>query len=295
MDIIVICNGLGNQMSQYAFYLEKKSRNKNTRFIFDKKSWKDHNGYELGRVFGIEYKETFLNSTLYFIFRILGIEKWPSVSKRLIKIINFFGISLIKEPSNYDYTPDFMRSKKGLRFFYGGWHSEKYFIESRDEVLRAFMFKQETTGEVLRSIEKIRNTNSVSIHVRRGDYLSQTNIATFGSVCSREYFLKAIEKIYTLVDDPHFFVFSNDVVWVKENLNIDNLTIIDYNKGLDSWKDMMLMSYCKHNINSNSSFSWWAAWLNSNHNKTVVVPKFFINNLITKDIYPENWLSLSNY
>ncbi|MGJ1436874.1 alpha-1,2-fucosyltransferase [Sphingobacterium siyangense] len=294
MDVVIICNGLGNQMSQYAFFLEKKKIDHKTRFIFDKKSWKDHNGYELDSVFGIEYNESLKNQFLFFLFRVLGMKKYPLITRPIIGLLNILGISIVEEARNYDYDPKLLNSKRGIRFLYGGWHSEKYFHHSRTSILDKFKFQDEEDPIVRTYLEKIRQTNSVSVHIRRGDYLNSVNFKTFGSVCTKEYFLRAIDKIYELVPNPHFFVFSNDVEWVLSNFEMDNMTIVDCNKGTNSWKDIMLISECKHNINSNSSFSWWGAWLNKADNN-VIVPKYFINQLETKDLYPDQWIRLTDY
>lgn len=296
MDIVIICNGLGNQMSQYAFFLQKKSINKSTRFMFDRRSAGAHNGYELCRIFGIDFKETFSDKLLFLLFRILEIKKIPVLSKPLIGILNFLGMRIVREKENYDFDESNMNHSRGIRFYFGGWHSEKYFKSNKSQILDAFDFKIDSDDEpVLQTLDHIKRTNSVSIHVRRGDYLSEKNMHTFGAVCTKAYFDAAVNKIESLIDTPHFFIFSNDVAWVKANFKYGNITIIDYNKGNDSWKDLFLMSSCKHNINSNSSFSWWGAWLNLNEDKIVIAPRFFINNLDTKDIYPGDWLQLTDY
>lgn len=296
MDVVIIFNGLGNQMSQYAFYLQKKSINKSTRFIFDKKSMFDHNGYELDEVFNINYKDTFENILLYILFRILGVKKVSFISIPLIKVLNFIGIRLVNEKDNYDFDESLLKSKKGITFYYGGWHSEKYFTEIKENVLNTFKFKSiENDIQLLELMAEIKNTNSVSIHIRRGDFLNEINMKTFGSVCTKDYFRTAMNKISHLVDNPHFFVFSNDVKWVKENFKSDSVTIVDFNKSKASWKDMFLISSCNHHINSNSTFSWWGSYLNMNVQKTVIVPRYFINNLETKDFYPDNWLKIVDY
>jgi hypothetical protein len=296
MDIIVICNGLGNQMSQYAFYQKKKCISDSTYFIFDKKSRLDHNGFELAKVFKIPYVENFKSNLLCMLFRILGIKKLPFFTKPIIFVLGMLGIRLINENGNYDFDPKHLLPSKGITFYYGGWHSEKYFKDIKDSVSNSFVFEiLEDDLITLELADQIRAVNSVSVHIRRGDYLSQTNYLTFGAVCTTAYFVKAIEKIQSLTENPFFYVFSNDTAWVEENLKVENMVIVDTNKGENSWKDMYLMSLCKHNINSNSSFSWWASWLNDNKNKHVIVPKYFINNVDTKDVFPESWTSITEY
>jgi hypothetical protein len=296
MDIVVICNGLGNQMSQYAFYLKKKEISKTTRFIFDRRSLYTHNGYELKRVFNIDYKETVINKILFLLFRFLLVKRIPILTKPIIYLFKLLGVEIVNEKFNYDFDESLLPPFRGIKFFFGGWHSEKYFFSIKDQIQNVFKFNiPENDVSTFKLLNEIRNKNSVSIHIRKGDFLSPTNIATFGVVCTKEYFDTAIKLITTNIDNPYFYIFSNDISWVQNNFKLENMTIVNQNLGLDSWKDMFLISQCNHNINSNSTFSWWGAWLNKNIDKKVIIPEFFINNLETKDFYPDNWLKLQNY
>ncbi len=159
MDVVMIFNGLGNQMSQYAFYLSKANVSKSTRFLFSKKSNKIHNGYELNNVFGIEYNDSLVNKVLYLIFRIAGYQKFPFISKPVIRILNFLGISIVNENDDYNFNPEYLLPSKGLKFYVGGWHSEKYFITVKDRVRNAFQFDLNNIGkenlEVLEANKKI--------------------------------------------------------------------------------------------------------------------------------------------
>jgi hypothetical protein len=230
------------------------------------------------------------------LFRILGIKKYPYISKPLIAFLGLIGVKLVYESGNYDFEAKHLKPSKGITFYYGGWHSEKYFDDVKHNILQSFRFTiTEEDLATQQMAQRISSANSVSIHVRRGDYLSETNYNTFGAVCTKAYFVGAINMLQKEVVAPVFFVFSNDVAWVRDNLWVENMFIVDTNKGDNSWKDMYLMTLCKHHINSNSSFSWWGAWLSSNLNKIVIVPKYFINNLETKDVYPESWTSFKSY
>ena len=113
MDVVIIFNGLGNQMSQYAFYLEKKKISKSTRFIFSKKSRKIHNGYEFDKVFGIKYYDSLINKILYLIFIITGYKKFTFISKPIIRIFNFLGLIIINENDDYNFKPDYLQSSPG--------------------------------------------------------------------------------------------------------------------------------------------------------------------------------------
>ena len=296
MDVIIVFNGLGNQMSQYSFYLNKKNISKSTRFIFSKKSRTIHNGYELDRVFGIKYHDSLINKFLYLTFRIAGYKNHAFISKPVIRFLNFIGIKIINENDDYDFKPEYLRPSKGIKFYVGGWHSEKYFVAIKDTILKTFQFNPGNIGiENLSVLKQIKETKSISVHVRRGDFIDANNLNKLGIVCTLDYFLKAIEKMRSLVDNPHFFFFTNDYSWVETNFNGPDFSLINLNTKTESWKDMFLISNCSHHINSNGSFSWWSSWLNNSSHPYVIVPKNFIANKYFKDIYPENWIQLSNY
>lgn len=289
MDIIIGFNGLGNQMSQYAFYLQKKQYDKKTKFIPINN---DHNGIELNRLFGINCKINLIEFIYLQIFKILITKRHPRIFKYIKKLLFKFNIRVINENFDYRFNENYLHKNKRLVFYYGGWHNEKYF-KSIESIIRAkYIFPAITDPLNTTLINQINKTESVGIHVRRGDYLNENNINIFGKVCALEYYEKAINKISATVNNPHFFVFSNDINWVKLNLKLKNVTYIDNNKGIDSWKDMYLMTICKNLIIANSTFSWWGAWLN-NENKIVISPKQFIINDDNSDIYPDNWIKLN--
>lgn len=133
---------------------------------------------------------------------------------------------------------------------------------------------------------------TVSIHIRRGDYLSQQFSAGFGNCCPLAYYREAIHYMKTYLDDITFVLFSDDMDWVKMNLPLDNAIYVDHNHGVDSWQDMYLMSMCQHNIIANSTFSWWGAWLNDNTDKIVIAPKRWWSSIENDDVVPESWIRM---
>ncbi|GGA63288.1 alpha-1,2-fucosyltransferase [Flavobacterium palustre] len=292
MDVIVIFNGLGNQMSQYAFYLQKKSINKSTHFI---SFCRDHNGFELDSVFKITSTDFMIKKLLYILFRILLTDKIKVVTIPLKRILKILNCKIVREDFDYSFNEDYLKASKGITFYYGGWHTEKYFFNEKEALLSAFKFDDVEEAENIEHSKIIANCNSVSIHVRRGDFLNSANVNLFGGVCTKEYFQKAISNIESKIETPHFFVFSNDMEWVKQNLSISTVTYVTWNTGKNSWKDMYLMSLCKHNIIPNSTFSWWGAWLNKNPQKIIISPSRFLNNDKHTDVYPESWVKISDY
>lgn len=294
LQIVIISNGLGNQMSQFAFYLQKKELGQNVVWIPNKKSRNDHNGFELERIFNLRYNHKISHDFLLFIYRLLGSKKYPLISNSIIFVFNLFKIKLIQESYNYNFNKEFLSENKGfLTFYEGGWHSPKYFHSIREQIKSIYNFKIPSSdlSNKLKEID-IQNANSVSLHIRRGDYINETNWNTFGKVCDLDYYKSAVSYIKSCVIEPVFFVFTNDITWVRENLNSIDYKIVSLNTEKDSWKDMYLMSQCKHHINANSTFSWWGAWLNDSIDKITIVPQEFISGKEFVDVYPDNWIKI---
>lgn len=285
MDIILVFNGLGNQMSQYAFYLQKKHLYKNTYYMMTDS---DHQGFELEKLFGIKLKK---NPFLFKLYCITIDPKYAWIKK----ILNFFipgGLNLVKEEKSYDYNFLNFAFHRGIRFYSGGWHSEKNFINIKDLIYSTYKFPVVNDKEFIYYKNIIENCQSISLHIRRGDYLKYNTKWDFSNVCTEDYYKKAINYISKILEQPEFFVFTDDIEYAKKKFNKNHFHIVDINRGKNSWRDMYLMSLCKHNIMANSSFSWWGAWLNKNPNKIVLHPKQFLRNYPTKDFYCESWVTI---
>lgn len=287
---ILLQGGLGNQMFQYAFYLTLKQKNTNTKCDSSiVKIQNDHNGYELYNVFNIK---TETSKATYIITKVLNRLK---PHKYIIHLIStLFKIRLINDSIPSEYKPEILETNMES-YYLGYWQSEKYFKSISEIIKSTFTFNILRLSQESKSIsEEIQNTISVSIHIRRGDYLSKKYENLYGGICTTEYYTKAINYILKKAPNCKFYIFSDDIKWVQENLYnlIANKTFVDFNKGENSWQDMYLMSICKHNIIANSTFSWWAAWLNSNKNKIVITPNKFLNLGNSKDLIPEDWIKI---
>jgi hypothetical protein len=284
--------GLGNQMFQYAFgralsltyntelfldttYLESKEHGNNFTY----------RNFELS-IFGLSD----LIATPKILLSIGAYPKtrWEFCRFRFLHSLGF--LSRYIEPNlNFDF--DYHKQTKRNTYLVGFWQSEKYFENYRNIIASDFIFKPLLSPENENLISEISYSQSVAIHIRRGDYLK----SDFHNICEREFYEKAISKIYSKVENPVFYIFTEDTQWAKENINfVENLKIVEGNTGVKSYLDMQLMSNCKHQIIANSSFSWWAAWLNKNENKVVICPnKWFNDNSIsTKDLIPKNWIRI---
>jgi hypothetical protein len=227
------------------------------------------------------------------------------VARYINKRENYLRCPKVFAQPHYHFYNDWFQLPSDL-YLSGYFQSEKFFTPLISELSNWYSPAQplDQKNESLKSI--MQSTQSVSVHVRRGDYTA-TQFNTFFGTVPEDYYQRAIEKIRDNVKEPHFFVFSDDVQWCRTNLALgENTVFVDYNRGADSYKDLLMMSYCKHNVIANSSFSWWGAWLNSNTDKTVVAPRRWFNQdynagkepvypcrfYNTNDLIPESWSKL---
>lgn len=177
-------------------------------------------------------------------------------------------------------------------YLWGLFQSEKHFKKYRKEILRTFRFKNNMSNQNKKLAKLIQNSNSISLHVRRGDYLASSSDQ---HILSPHYYKVAINYIAERVKNPHFYIFSDDIEWAKENIKLSHPhTFVEHNKKDFSYNDMRLMSLCKHNIIANSTFSWWGAWLNENPDKIVISPDIWLKSDpdFINDIVPKEWIKL---
>lgn len=175
----------------------------------------------------------------------------------------------------------------------GFWQSEKYFIDIENIIRREFSLKEPLSVASNSLLELIDKSDSVSIHIRRGDYILPKYRKIFHQ-CSAEYYQNAISLINDKITNPHFFIFSDDSEWARAMIFPKNTTYIESCLGLKNFQELVIMSRCKYNITANSTFSWWGAWLNKNKNKIVITPKkWYIDDAFkANDLIPKNWVKL---
>lgn len=289
MKIVNIIGGLGNQMFEYAMYLALRNAHPDEEILCSTRSFRGyglHNGYELKRIFGINVKE----ASLWQLAKLA----YPFWNYRLWQIMNHL---LPKRKSMTLGIPEVAFNKSDVEredsvFYDGYWQNEEYFSHIRQIILSAFNFPAFTDERNEKLTEKLKKQNSVACHIRRGDYLKLSLMC----VCSPEYYFRAINRMNQLVNPEVYCIFSDDIAWCKEHIGRlckdKEVIYVNWNKGLDSFRDMQLMSLCKHNIIANSSFSWWGGWLNQNENKVVLVPKKWMNKEIVNNPICKNWIKI---
>jgi len=285
MIITKLIGGLGNQMFQYAAGRRAAYVN-NAELKLDITGYENQEGmtpraYML-HIFNIQ--ENFASES-----EINKLKKENIFFNKLNKFIPVFKNSYIKEKHFY-FDQDILNIKDNS-YLEGYWASEKYFKDIEDIICKEFTLKDKSDVINQKIISRIKKCDSVSIHIRRGDYVFDEKINKYHGECNLDYYLKAIALIAKKVKSPHFFVISDDIKWAKQNLYLKFPCIyVDHNIGKKDYEDMRLMSECKHNIIANSSFSWWGAWLNKN--KVVIAPKrwFTDKSINTEDLIPNSWI-----
>lgn len=289
MKIVWIKGGLGNQMFQYAFFEAMKKKYENVKL--DTSSiinYKKHNGFELTNIFNIKYDECSIKE----VERLSRVDyKFLS---RVLRKLNIKKKTEYFEKEHMIFDGGVFNHNEEEKYYIGYWQNEKYFIDIRDELIKKFKFP-DLNIKNKKVNDDIKNNDSVSLHVRRGDYL---NNSFYLDINKENYYKKAIKYIIGKVENPKFFVFSDDIKWAKEEFKTYcgslDFIYIDWNNGVNSYIDMQLMAACKYNIIANSSFSWWGAWLNNNPNKIVIAPKkWTINDSELQEIkLPKEWIKI---
>lgn len=273
MLIIEVSGGLGNQMFQYALYTKLKEMGKDVRL--DLSIYKNENSvrkFELD-IFQVDYQEASIKEIRKY--------KKPDIWKKMspIKLKE----KIYTENLDEGFQP-IIFSLKDI-YLSGYWQCEKYFEDIRELLLKKFSFSSAENAINGELFSKIRECQSVSIHVRRGDYLTEQNVKVYGNICTLQYYRNAISYIKKKIKNVVFFLFTNDTNWVKKHIYEENMIIVDCNNGTRDYLDMFYMSQCRHNIIANSSFSWWGAWLNQNEDKIVISPeKWFQNHEVASQI-----------
>ena len=291
MIFVKLLGGIGNQMFQYAA-ARRLAHVSRTTVIFDISHFKHYTerSYALGN---FEIQEQFASHEEVAEFTL----SHDSILKYFFHIFNSKkksnDLTYIKE-KYFHFDPTILHLGDNV-YLDGYWQSEKYFADIASVIQQEFMVTTPQEGRNQEVANNIRACNAVSIHIRRGDFISNPEIHKVHGTCELDYYARSVDYIVQTVDGPHFFVFSDDPKWVSHNVRLSHPnTIVEHNGVDNSYEDLRLMSQCKHHIIANSSFSWWGAWLNPNREKIVIAPPrwFQTEERNTKDLLPESWVKL---
>jgi hypothetical protein len=294
MKIVKFKGGLGNQLFQYALL-------RNLQIVHSCKNVKADFSY-----FDLLTKDEIRKPRILFL-NILAEKATKSDIKKTLLFkrignplsIIYKSILYAEKKLNKKYYFEESRKHTNLDFiinysyFDGYWQSWKY-VEQIEETLRKEITPNiKHSANTIKIINKISSENSIFIGIRRGDYLaSRKSINHYGSF-ELDYFKKAIKFVQQKVKDPVFYIFSNDIEWVKRNLNLGiNIVYRENEKQTSDFEELFIMGACKHAIIVNSTFYWWGAWLISNKSKIVIAPKNWFADKSPIDIVPNSWIKI---
>lgn len=274
MVITKISDGLGNQLFMYACgYAIAKILKKPLSLDLSYLDNSSLRKYELDK----------LNIKYEFIFTTRKLKHYPlrvAYRKLYHTWLRIRGFLFFKEKQTYTYNPD-IEQLKDKTYLYGYWQTEKYFKDYRSDILKMFTPNYPLSTGCKEYIEKVQQCNSIAIHVRRGDYVN------LGICLDQSYYHQAILKMEERIETPQYFIFSDDIEYAKQFFKEENgyFTYVQYQSENATIEDLFIMKSCKHIVMANSSYSWWAAWLNDNPDKIVIHP----NDHQSDDFYPSNW------
>jgi len=307
MILLRLVGGLGNQMFQYAMASSVARRTRQELHLdlswirqIEKELAVD-DIYGLG-IFSFEEKFSTPDEVHYFF----PSGKFSAKLWRAVNLMLPFAWRKVLEEREMGYRPAIMNIRHSVYFYMGYWQSEKYFSDFVEDIRKDFAFREDIRhmiGKRRPVLDLIQKSNAISLHIRRGDYAQNPKLGEIFLSFTMQYYIDAARYVAERLENPVFFVFSDDIPWAKENLHIpyevcyidDNIQTNDREVGhkAKGYEDMYLMTQCKHNIIANSSFSWWGAWLNGNPNKIVIAPEKWCNGSFNySDIVPEQWVKL---
>ncbi len=300
MNIIRMSGGLGNQMFQYALYLKLRSLGKEVKFD-DINEYRSEGARPIMlALFGIDYPRATWNEIVEFTDG--SMEPLKRIRRKL------FGRRAIEYYEDGFYDPKVLTFDS--MYLRGNFQSEKYFADIKKEVRELYKFPtleemhlpEKLYASTRACLDAIERTEAVGIHMYRSDSRKEEEL--YEGICTEKYYEGAVQFIQEKCPDAVFYIFSNEPKWVKgwvENLIKSQMwegmsreeiiamkkrfVMVEANTEYTGYLDMLLMSKCRHNIISNSSFSWWGAWINGHGDKLVVAPDKWVNDKDSEDVY----------
>jgi hypothetical protein len=292
MIIVRLIGGLGNQLFQYAI-----GRNLSIKTGMELKL--DISGFEAYKLHAYSLGHFNIQEKIATKDEIAKLSRYAAHKGKIWWLRNYLFADptiYIKEKRDleFQYDPTIMDAH-GAVYLDGYWQNEKYFKDIEKILRQEFSVEEALAGQDKVIAESMAGTNAVSVHIRRGDYVTSAKTNAVHGTCDPDYYRRAAKLIAEKSPHPHFFVFSDDHEWVKNNIIFDNpTTYVAHNDASRNYQDLRLMSLCRHNIIANSSFSWWGAWLNANPGKIVIAPKQWVADQTRDagDLIPQTWIKI---
>lgn len=300
MKIVNIIGGLGNQMFQYAFAVALQEKRKDEvkvdthhyHYVFSKTFHGNnfyHNGFEIDKIFHNAKLKVASPWNIMKVSYYIPNFKISRVIRKLMPVRNGEYIQPAAKAYQYDEKALIVNAS----YYEGYWMAYKYFEDCRSKIQETYAFPEFSTEKNQQFATALKKDNSVTIHVRRGDYVK---LGAFANICTLDYYRTAIHIARQHIDKPEFFVFSNDQDWCKTNLTeaFDGSPVhfVNNNCGSESYRDMQLMSLARCNIMANSSFSWWGTFLNARKDQIVIAPSKWMNDRDCSSLYSDKWIKI---
>lgn len=288
MIISRLQGGLGNQMFQYALG-RRLALDRNVPLKLDLRWYRSHTDrcYLLNR---FNISADIASTEEIKQKQILKNRKLGKISEAVLRHSPFYYLFPTVREKNISFDPHILKARTDA-YFIGYWQSEYYFKSISPTIQTDYQLKNPLSNESLNFLQLIKSTTSISVHIRRGNYLNNPRHGT----CSLDYYQNAHNFILCQFRNPDFFIFSDDLKWAKENLNNAKTThFVDLKTAEKDVEELILMSTCKHQIIANSTYSWWGAWLNTNPYKVVIAPKQWSTDSKqdTSKLIPKSWIQL---
>lgn len=300
MILVRFTGGLGNQLFQYAlgYHLARKNNavlKYDDSIIADRSSSHElvtHRTLDIGEVFSIQLQKATPEEVIYFNGKANPLNLFDKIWNGFLWRLRRHHLVIERSRSFDDSVLEIGDNKCII----GSWQSERYFSDISSEIKKLFVFKQPLLKISEALVNKIRTSNSVCLHVRRGDYVTSALYKETIGALSLEYYNSASLIMKEKVTDPYLYIFSDDINWCKENLRLgsNHYFVEDEHAGTKASNYLQLMTLCKHFIISNSTFSWWAAWLGEKTTSVVIAPEKWFKSveLRNEDLVPSRWIQI---
>ena len=288
MIVVRLIGGLGNQMFEYAAGRALALR-LGTELRIDRTPFQNYNLHAYGLQHFAQHTQDAPRSAIPYVGR------FAPIGRALQRIRGDKPLNVVKETA-FTFDPSILALGDDV-YLDGYWQSEKYFDDAAELIRADFEVLTPPTDENRGWLDRIRDCLAVSLHVRRGDYVTARSANQFHGSCSLDYYRQAIDAVVSgLGEKPTFFVFSDDQPWAQENLDFGSHehAFVTGNDADKNYEDLRLMSACRHHIIANSTFSWWGGWLNPDPEKRVIAPRrwFAAEGMSTRDLIPSSWEQL---
>ena len=294
MKIVKFKGGLGNQLFQYAFlrYMEVIEECENVKADLEYYKGTTGDSIRQARILGMKVRMNQAScNDLNEVLLLKHTGRFSSLEYKAKLVLEILLNKKYYFEKNREYRTGIPFSEK--KYFDGYWQSWRYVEAVAKELRDEIDLIDGPSDKTKKQIEKISRENSVFIGIRRGDYFANKKAANHFGAMSEDYYISAIKHIINTVENPVFYIFSNDLAWVKENMNLPGKIV--YREDEDQVSDLeelFVMASCKHAIISNSTFNWWGAWLIKNPEKIIIAPRNWFADGTKIDIVPQNWIKM---